>query len=471
MISRRQFSLMALMGLPFVSFSHQAERLNFDPRMSRKNKTGNDLSESCGQSRLGGAKKAANIALLGFGGSGHLPSRKVQGGGYGIKVKEAELLLDYAYAHGVNYFDTGYFYLSGESEMFFGGALKKYPRDTFYLCDKMPTRTIKSLEHAKSIFEEQLNKCQVDYFDVYLLHGVAIEDEYYKVYEEYGVLNYLKEQKNRGRIKKLGFSFHGSVDFLKKLVSLEEWDVVQLQINAYAWDGPDQMRIKYALCEERGLPVIVMSPLSGGRLAKLTDGANSELRKINPGDSAAKWAFRFAASHKNVVSVLSAPSCKEHLKENINTFFPVFKPLSECEVSEYRRVMRGELAGRLGVPCTGCRYCDPCPQGIDIAAVFAWWNELVNNHRTPDVASGWRGKYHDWRFLRSYETRILGNSRVERCTSCHRCNAKCPQGEFKVRDEIMAIRSVIAEARKRMPDFSADNLFYRMIDKVSQIRS
>lgn len=230
-----------------------------------------------------------SVSLLGF---GCMRFPVIKKGEPAIDEKLSLKMIDFGYRHGINYFDTAYPYHEGLSETFIGKALKRYDRNSFYLADKLPTWLIESLDDAKRIFNEQLQKCQVTYFDFYLLHALTDQETYDHVYEELGVLEYLKELKVAGKIRRLGFSFHGDLDFFKYLLGKHnDWDFVQIQYNYYDENDPEQNSgILYKLLEEKNIQVIVMEPVRGGTLATLNKTAVAMLKNAEPKMSTASWA-------------------------------------------------------------------------------------------------------------------------------------------------------------------------------------
>lgn len=362
------------------------------------------------------------ISLLGFGGM-RLPvtgEEKKK-----IDFEAAQAMVDYAYSHGVNYFDTAYMYHDGESELFFKEALKKYPRDSFYLADKLPIwMGINSLDDAKARFSEQLQKCGVEYFDFYLLHNLSSREVFEEKYLGLGILDYLISEKEAGRIKHLGFSFHGDVPLFDYLMKFRQWDFFQMQLNYLDWDD-QRAREVYELGEAAGCPCIVMEPVRGGSLVKLCDSAVKMLKDHAPDRSIASWAIRYAASKENVLTVLSGMSDMSQVVDNCNTIGD-FKPLDEKEnevlcaaVAEYRK--------NDTIPCTGCRYCSDCKAGIDIAGVFALYNEYVTDGKMPfSIDGGVDDEYRKKAAAFSADVAKLDPA-PSACIRCKACEDHCPQ--------------------------------------------
>lgn len=363
-------------------------------------------------------KTGKEVSLLGF---GNMRLPKLYKDKQDIDAAKAEKLIDYAYSHGVNYFDTAYPYHEGMSETFIGNALKKYPRESFFLADKMPSWELKSHEDGVRIFAEQLKKCQVDYFDYYLCHSVGSSlESFINQYEKTGILDYLREQMKQGKIRHLGFSFHGSPDVLEKIADRHKWDFTQIQLNYLDWDMQNAKR-QYEILEKRGILCIVMEPVRGGNLCSLCEEAVNLLKAEKPDKSLASWAIRFAASLPNVMTVLSGMSAMDQVVDNVATMTD-FEPLTDRE----REILGKAVAAYLQkgtIPCTGCRYCMDCPSGVDIPKVFAVYNKCAANNQLP-MSFGSRENAHIFR--EAYEA-IPESARAANCVACKRCMQHCPQ--------------------------------------------
>lgn len=346
------------------------------------------------------------LSLLGFG-TMRLPQRPDGC----IDQEEVERMVDYAMAHGINYFDTAYPYHGGASEWSIGKALKKYPRDAFYLADKFPGHQICASYDPADVFEDQLKKCGVEYFDFYLLHNVCEKSMDTYLDERWGIIDYFKEQKRMGRIRHLGFSSHGRLDFLERFLALYGGDMefCQLQLNYLDWTLQDG-RQKYELLTRQGIPVWVMEPVRGGRLAKLSEGETAALAALRPDESAAAWGFRFLQGLPNVKMILSGMSDQAQMEENVHTFSQA-KPLTAQEEKAVFDIAEGM---KNAIPCTACRYCcDGCPAGLDIPMLLS--------------------VYSDIRFSPSVNTAMLidalpEDKRPSACLACGKCSKVCPQG-------------------------------------------
>lgn len=346
-----------------------------------------------------------NPSLLGF---GCMRFPTISKDNPDIDETKAKQMIDYAFEHGVNYFDTAYPYHHGQSETFIGKVLKTYDRDRFDLASKMPTWLIESVDDAKRIFNEQLENCQVDHFDYYLCH--ALNKNNVKAYRLPGVMDFLYEMKKEGKIGKLGFSFHDTPDVLESILDEYTWDFVQIQLNYLDWTLQDA-KTQYELIEAHGIPCIVMEPVRGGLLASLCEDSRAILKEADPKKSVASWAIRYAASKDNVMVVLSGMSNMEQTKDNIETMSS-FKPIDSDDRKVIERALKVFVEKRT-IPCTTCKYCMPCPEGVDIPAVFEAYNAYAIG----------KNKYE---FIRAYE-RIRESCRANQCISCGACLSKCPQ--------------------------------------------
>ena len=325
-------------------------------------------------------------------------------------VKE---MVAYAIEHGVNYFDTAWGYHNGQSELALGRALAAYPRDSFYLADKFPGYDLSNIDKVEEIFEAQLEKCGVDYFDFYLFHNVcelnidAYLDRSHRIYA------YLTEQKKNGRIRHLGFSAHGSCEVIRRFLDAygDAMEFAQIQLNYLDWDFQGA-KDKVELLTAHGLPVWVMEPLRGGSLAKLAPEEEEKLRALRPNESVASWAFRFLQSVPEVTVILSGMSDLEQLKQNVETFSQD-RPLSEAERTALLWIA-GDMVKKIVLPCTACRYCTShCPQGLNIPELLALYNEhcfTKGGFIAPMAVSA-----------------IPEDKRPNACIGCRSCEAVCPQ--------------------------------------------
>lgn len=342
-------------------------------------------------------KSGDKISLFGFG-CMRFPMLPDAESHNGPEIDEAAAfaLVDYTLAHGVNYFDTAWPYHKGASEEVIGKALSRHPRESFYLASKMPGYYNPTREKAQEIFEKQLKKCQVEYFDYYLLHAIMSVEAYVKPYEEQGVLDYLLEQRAKGCIRNLGWSFHGDKETLEYLLSRDvDWDFAMVQLNyndllhglvpapfvQKVVKSPAPADWMYEKMLKSNIPLMLMEPLKGGRLARLNKKTLEVLQTERPEASAASWAFRYVGGLPNVLTILSGITYMEHLQDNLRTFSPM-EPLSVREQTVLKRALDVFLAqGDIG--CTTCGYCMPCPYGVDIPGVFSHYNRCLDDEQVP----------------------------------------------------------------------------------------
>ena len=331
------------------------------------------------------------------------------------RVDEAktEEMIDYAMSQGINYYDTAWGYHNGNSELTVGRALQKYPRDSFFLADKFPGYDLSNMDKVEEIFEEQLKKCQVEYFDFYLFHNVCEMNIDAYLDPKYGIYDYLIAQKKAGRIRHLGFSAHGSYDVVKRFLDAygRDMEFCQLQLNYLDWKFQEEKE-KVELLKEWNIPVWVMEPLRGGRLAVLAEKDEAALKELRPDEKIPAWAFRFLQSVPSVTMVLSGMSSMEQLQENIRTYSED-KPLNEKEMETLLAIADGMLEKKI-LPCTACHYCvSHCPQELDIPELLALYNEHCFTE----------GGFIAPMALSSYPKEKLPSA----CIGCGSCQAVCPQ--------------------------------------------
>ncbi|MCD8110913.1 MAG: aldo/keto reductase [Clostridiales bacterium] len=327
-------------------------------------------------------------------------------------------MVDYAMAHGINYYDTAWGYHEGQSELVMGRALKKHPRDGFYLASKFPGYDLANMTKVEEIFEKQLEKCQVDYFDFYLFHNVcSMNIDAYLDDEQYGVYTYLTEQKKNGRILHLGFSVHGDYEVTKRFLEAygKDMEFGQIQLNWVDYDFQEAKR-KIELFREYQIPVWVMEPLRGGKLVSLADEYIERLKTMRPDESIPGWSFRFLQTIPEVVVKLSGMSNFEQLKENIG-IFDTERPL-EKEEWDGLMAISGEMLQKNVLPCTACRYCTSyCPQELDIPSLLSLYNEHA---------------FTGGGFIAPMAlARVPKDKRPSACVGCRSCEAVCPQ-EIKI---------------------------------------
>ena len=373
-----------------------------------------------------GQFKEKTLSLLGFG-TMRLP---VLEGGV-IDEKQVHEMVDYAMAHGVNYYDTAYPYHNGESEVVVGRALSRYPRECFYLADKFPGHQIMEKYDPAAVFEDQLSKCGVDYFDFYLLHNVYENSIHTYMDPKWGILEYFKEQKRLGRIKHLVFSCHGNPETLKTFLDYcgDDMEFCQIQLNYLDWTL-QQAKEKYELLTARGIPVWVMEPVRGGKLANLPAEDAMRLKERRPEESVAAWGFRFLQGLPNVTMVLSGMSNMAQMVDNIQTFE------TQKALTKEEEALVLELAEKLkdAIPCTACRYCcDGCPAGLDIPTLLGFYNDI---RFSPTLT-----------VIMRVES-LPEERRADACIGCGKCAKICPQSI-----EIPNHMKAFAETLKKLPSW------------------
>lgn len=347
-------------------------------------------------------------------GMGNMRLPVIDGDDSRIDFDRASALIRRAYEGGVNYFDTAYGYHGGNSENTVGRALAGVPRGSFYLADKFPGFSVENVSRVKEIFEEQLSRCGTDYFDFYLFHNIYEKNIDMCLDPQYGVFDYLLEQKRAGRIRHLGFSCHGELPTLRRFLDAggDELEFCQIQLNYVDW-SLQHADEKVALLNERGIPVWVMEGVRGGRLVNLPAEAVETLKALRPEESAVSWAFRFLQSVPGVTMVLSGMSTPEQVDENLATWAED-KPLSEAEFKTVTDIGR-DLFARGTVPCTACHYCvSQCPQGLDIPRLLQLYNEAAYSGVDAFV-------------VREGVAGLSEDKRPASCVACHSCSAVCPQ--------------------------------------------
>lgn len=368
------------------------------------------------------------LSLLGFG-TMRLPLRP---GGTETDIDEAQVeeMVAHAMANGVNYFDTAYPYHGGFSELVIGRVLKKYPRDSFYLATKFPGHQVASTYEPAVVFEDQLKKCQVDYFDFYLLHNICENSMATYNDPKWGIIDYFMEEKRKGRIRHLGFSSHAEVDTLREFLEKygKEMEFCQIQLNYMDWTL-QKAKEKCELLAKWNIPVWVMEPLRGGKLAKLSDADEAKLYTLRPDDSIASWGLRWARGVEGVKMILSGMSNLHQMQDNVKTF-TVDAPLSSQETELLYEIAEGM---KRSVPCTACRYCcEGCPMELDIPMLLATYNDL---RFAPITNTGMRIEA------------LPPEKRPDACLACGKCAQVCPQ-KINIPEELKAMAALLETVPK-----------------------
>ena len=350
--------------------------------------------------------KDKDLSLLGFG-MMRLPVKEDKE----IDQEQVNLMVDEAIKNGVNYFDTAYFYLNGKSEISVGIALNRYSRDSYYLADKFPGNILKGDIHPEEIFEEQLKKCNTTYFDFYLLHNLCERTVETYTNPKWGIIDYLVKQKELGRIKHLGFSCHAGYECLKDFLTKykDVFEFVQLQVNYLDWTK-QKAKENCELVNSFGLPVWVMEPVRGGKLANFNEEITSKFKKYRKDESVASWGFRFLQSKDYIGMILSGMSNIDQVKDNLKTF-EEYKPLNE---EEYK--LLDEIVDYLkdDVPCTECKYCvNECPMKLEIPKFMEIYNNFRSYISKNDI---------------DYINALDDNHKPTACLACSKCTKVCPQG-------------------------------------------
>ena len=433
-----------------------------DERSSNKSKASVKCSITCRKD----IKTGDDISLLGYG-CMRWPMITSDAGQKTVDQQRVNELTDHAIANGVNYFDTAPVYLRGQSERVTGTALARHPRDKWKIATKLSNFQDWSREASMKMYEDSFRNLQVEVIDYYLLHAVGESmEDFNKRYVDNGMLEFLSREREKGKIVHLGYSFHGSREMFDRLLETHSqwhWDFIQIQMNYLDWDyaesGNCNARYMYEKLTEAGIPVIIMEPLLGGRLANVADNVEEKLRNRDPQASAARWAFRFAGSWDNVLCVLSGMTYREHLEDNLETFSPL-KVLDEGEL-EFLHRMAKLIHDYPTVPCTACDYCMPCPYGVDIPGNFRHYNKCVQEgfvdiKPESDNGEGYNSDMREFRrnrrkYLISYQRDVMREARANKCINCGQCIQHCPQS-IRIPQELHKIDLLVENLRRSIED-------------------
>ena len=370
-----------------------------------------------------------------------------------IDQESVNELVDYAIAHGVNYFETSPVYCQGMSEEATGIALSRHPRNTYFIATKMSNFSNYTYENSVAMYENSLKKLQVDYFDYYLLHNIGANlDSFNKRFIDNGILDFLVEEREKGKIRNLGWSFHGSKEVFDHILSLHEkvhWDFIQIQMNYSDWRSARGMNVDaeylYAELEKRNIPVVIMEPLLGGRLSNVPNHISARLKQQEPERSVASWAFRFVGSYPMVLTALSGMTYMEHLEDNIRTYAPLE------ELNDEQKEFLFETAELMlqypTVPCNDCKYCMPCPYGLDIPGILLHYNKCVNEGNLSKSSRDENYRKARRAFLVGYDRAVEKERQADHCVGCKQCNPHCPQ-RIDIPREIRRIDKYIEDLRQ-----------------------
>ena len=456
MADKKEFSRREFLKRLGVTSASAAAIAAFDPLSFFKddnNVNSSPIENADGMTYRIHRKSKEKVSLLGYG-MMRLPRK-----GRGIDQELVNQQVKYALQHGVNYFDTSPHYVNNQSEKSLGIALKAsgFDRKDFFVATKMSNFGEDEWSYEKSVelYQNSFKQLQVDYIDYYLLHGIGMGgmENFQKRFIDNGILKFLLKERKKGRIKKLGFSYHGDVAVFDHLLANHKkykWDFAQIQMNFVDWKHAKEMNPRNtnseylnAECEKRGIQTVMMEPLMGGRLAKLKDVYSKQLRTVRPEDTDAAWAFRFCGSQPNVLTELSGMTTMENLVENVKTF----SPLDPCTDEEF--ALLEEIAANMvtypNIPCTNCKYCMPCPYGVDIPANFAFYNNSVNEGTLPPANKD--AVNYDERkksFINKYKKDIKAEQLASACVACEECLTKCPQ-RIKIPDQMAKLTQLLQD--------------------------
>ena len=394
------------------------------------------------------------VSLLGYGCMRWPTIPNPNGKGDMIDQDAVNNLVDYAIEHGVNFFDTSPVYVQGWSERATGNALKRHPRESYYVSTKLSNFSDSSRENSLAMYHRSFSELQVDYIDYYLLHSIGGGgmDAFRKRYVDNGILDFLMEERKAGRIRHLGWSFHGSKEVFDEMLALHDkyhWDFVLIQMNYVDWHiakgsgiGAEYL---YTELAKRGIPNMIMEPLLGGRLSKVPDHIVGRLKQRKHDSSVASWAFRFAGSWPNVLTVLSGMTYMEHLQDNIRTYSPLV-PLTE-EENQFLYDTAKLMEQYPTIPCNDCKYCMPCPYGLDIPAILLHYNKCVNEGNVPESQQDENYRKARRAFLVGYDRSVPKLRQANHCIGCNKCRSHCPQ-RIDIPKELHKIDSFVEKLKQ-----------------------
>lgn len=406
-------------------------------------------------------KTGERVSLLGYG-CMRWPTLKGEKG-EPIDQETVNRLVDYAIAHGVNYFDTSPAYCRGLSERATGIALKRHPRDKFFIATKLSNFSPDTWgrEASLQMYRNSFKELQVDYIDYLLLHGVGMgsgDDGMPALrgrYLDNGILDFLLEEREKGHIRNLGFSYHGDIRVFDYLLSQHDkyrWDFVQIQLNYLDWNHARELNPRntdaeylYGELEKRGIPAVIMEPLLGGRLAKVHDHIVARLKQREPERSVASWAFRFAGSWPGVLTVLSGMTYMEHLQDNLRSFCPL-QPLTD-EENRFLFSTANLMMQYPTIPCNDCKYCMPCPYGLDIPSILLHYNRCVNEGNVPEGSQSPDYRRARRAFLIGYDRAVPAVRQADHCIGCNQCAPHCPQN-IRIPEELRRIDRFVEQLKQ-----------------------
>ena len=377
-----------------------------------------------------------------------------------IDQEQVNRLVDYAIEHGVNYFDTSPVYCQGLSERSTGVALSRHKRSEYFVATKLSNfnPATQSREESIKMYRDSFKELQVSYIDYYLLHSVGGGgmEAFSKRYLDNGMLDFCVEERKAGRIRNLGFSYHGDIEVFDWLLSMHDkyhWDFVQIELNYLDWDFADEInqrntdaRYLYGELQKRGIPSVIMEPLLGGRLANLPQYLVTQLKERDPEKSAASWAFRYAGTPEGVLTVLSGMTYMEHLKDNLLSYCPLV-PLTQDEMTFLDRDIAKKIVGLENIPCNDCKYCMPCPYGIDIPAIFVHYNKCKNEGSLPNNQEDPEYRKLRRNYLIGLDRTVPRMRQADHCIGCGQCESHCPQN-IRIPRELHKISDFIEQLKR-----------------------
>lgn len=401
--------------------------------------------------------KGEDVSLLGYG-MMRLPTKVDNADEFDQDMINRQV--DYAIEHGLNYFDTSPAYCKGLSERCTGIALSRHQRSEYYVATKLSNFSPQtwSREASLAMYRNSMKELQVDYIDYYLLHGIGMGgmDALRGRYLDNGVLDFLLEEREAGRIRNLGFSYHGDIEVFDYLLELNEkyhWDFVQIELNYLDWEYANEInsrntdaRYLYAQLEKLNIPAVIMEPLLGGRLANLPQYIVADLKTKAPERSVASWAFRYAGTPANVLTVLSGMTYMEHLKDNLLSYCPL-QPLTDEEMDYLHTNIAKKIVGLENIPCNDCKYCMPCPYGVDIPGIFVHYNKCKNEGLLPRDAGDPEYRTNRRNFLISLDRSVPRSRQADHCIGCGQCEPHCPQ-KIRIPRELHKLDQMIEELKK-----------------------
>ena len=373
------------------------------------------------------------VSILGYG-CMRWPMIKDENGKDIIDQETTNRLVDYAIEHGVNYFDTSPVYLQCQSEKATGIALKRHPRESYFIATKLSNFSNYTRENSMEMYRKSFENLQTDYIDYYLLHSIGGGgvEAFNARYVDNGMIDFLMKEREAGRIRNLGFSFHGSRESFDEFLKLHDkyhWDFVQIQLNYVDWRhatgrNADAEYLQIEL-DKLGIQSVIMEPLLGGRLSKVPQHIADRLKERNPEGSVASWAFRFAGTPQGVLCVLSGMTYMEHLQDNLRSYSPLI-PLNEEELA-FLEETAALMQKYPTIPCNDCKYCMPCPYGIDIPAILLHYNKCVNAGEVAQSIEDEGYRKARRAYLVSYDRAVPKLRQAARCIGCGKCKGHCPQ--------------------------------------------